>query len=308
MDDSDAPATGHGAAAINGPAATGDSPQIDGSALTALMTAAARAIAADRGGALAPDPYARLFVQAGRLAGLLPATSGEEQELLWEGIATYLDIRSHYFDSYLAAVATPQIVQLAAGLDMRAFRLDWPEGTAIYELDQPVLLEFKRSVLASATGPLPKRPGRRVVVADLLGAWPAALLASGFDPGVPATWIAEGALFYLPAQAEPRIVADICRLSAPGSRLVLEHIPEVGRWMADQRFAEGERVSGVGMTAMLESGTRPSPAALLAERGWTTHEETVGDVARRYGRYSADGPVGSLSMYARYITAQRPVR
>jgi len=41
-------------------------------------------------------------------------------------------------------------VILAAGLDARSWRLPWPDqpdGTTVYELDQPRVLEFKLSTL-----------------------------------------------------------------------------------------------------------------------------------------------------------------
>ena len=72
-----------------------------------------------------------------------------------------------------------QVVILAAGLDSRAYRLDWPAGTTVFEIDQPKVLEYKTSTL-DAHGALPK--ARRVPVAvDLRDDWPAALIAAGFD-------------------------------------------------------------------------------------------------------------------------------
>src|SRR6202041_519386 len=40
-----------------------------------------------------------------------------------------------------------QAVILASGLDARAYRLPWPGGTTVYEIDQPTVIEFKTTTL-----------------------------------------------------------------------------------------------------------------------------------------------------------------
>src|SRR4029077_3791630 len=95
----------------------------------------------------------------------------------------YQAVRTYYFDGYFkAAVRTGirQVVILAAGLDSRAYRLDWPAGTTVFEIDQPKVLDSKTSTL-EAHGAVAR--ARRVPVAvDLRDDWPAALIAAGFDP------------------------------------------------------------------------------------------------------------------------------
>ena len=113
-----------------------------------------------------------------------------------------------------------QIVILAAGLDSRAYRLAWPDGTVIFELDQPRVLEFKREALA-ARGDAPTAERREVAV-DLRNDWPQALRNSGFDPSKPSAWIAEGLLIYLTSTAQRQLFAGIESLAAPGSHLALE--------------------------------------------------------------------------------------
>ena len=39
---------------------------------------------------------------------------------------------------------------MAAGMDTRAFRLDWPLGTHLYELDLPEVLDYKETVVETA--------------------------------------------------------------------------------------------------------------------------------------------------------------
>jgi len=118
----------------------------------------------------------------------------------------YQAVRTHYFDGYFdAAVRTGirHVVILAAGLDSRAYRLNWPAGTTVFEIDQPKVLSYKTSTL-DAHGAAPK--ARRVpVAADLRDDWPAALIAAGFDATQPTAWLAEGLLPYLPGDAQDRL-------------------------------------------------------------------------------------------------------
>jgi hypothetical protein len=83
-----------------------------------------------------------------------------------------------------------EAVILAAGLDARAYRLPWPRGTVVYEVDLPDVVAFKTSTL-SKLGAQPTAE-RRTVAVDLRDDWPAALRAAGFDPQAPAAWSAEG--------------------------------------------------------------------------------------------------------------------
>jgi methyltransferase (TIGR00027 family) len=132
-------------------------------------------------------------------------------------------VRTRYFDTYFeaaAAVGVRQIGILAAGLDSRAYRLHWPDGTVVFELDQPRVLDFKREALA-AHGDQPAVERREVAV-DLRNDWPQALRNNGFDPSKPSAWIAEGLLIYLPATAQHQLFAGIDSLAAPGSHLALE--------------------------------------------------------------------------------------
>ena len=74
--------------------------------------------------------------------------------------------RTKYFDAFFYAAADAgvrQIVIPAAGLDSRAYRLAWPNGTVVYELDQPQVLEFKRDVLGRR-GDAPTAERREIAV------------------------------------------------------------------------------------------------------------------------------------------------
>jgi methyltransferase (TIGR00027 family) len=194
---------------------------------TALFVAAARALEARKPDPAAVDPYAEVFCRAvgGEWADLLDG-SAPDHPLKTEFGDCFVDfqaVRTRYFDNYFeaaAAVGVRQIVLLAAGLDARAYRLQWPDGTVVFELDQPRVLEFKRETLA-AQGIEPAAERTEVAI-DLRNDWPQALRDSGFDPAKPSAWIAEGLLIYLPAAAQHQLFAGIDSLAAPGSHLAVE--------------------------------------------------------------------------------------
>ncbi|MBV8929743.1 MAG: SAM-dependent methyltransferase, partial [Mycobacteriaceae bacterium] len=215
---------------------------------TAVMVAAARAAESAREDRLIDDPYAEILVAgagtgswqmmddsvAARLAEI-----DAEAAAIFQQMRTYQAVRTHFFDAFFATAAAAgirQIVILASGLDSRAYRLDWPAGTTVYEIDQPKVLEYKAATLAGH-GAQP-RAVRREVAMDLRFDWPGALRDKGFDSTQPTAWLAEGLLMYLPADAQDRLFAQITELSAPGSRIAVEtagkHAPERRAQMSER--------------------------------------------------------------------------
>jgi methyltransferase (TIGR00027 family) len=128
-------------------------------------------------------------------------------------------LRTRYFDDFLLRVSEQegirQILLMAAGLDTRAFRLDWAEGTRLFELDQPAVLRYKQEILDS----LGARPtcDRRFIPADLTKPWDEILTNNGFDSQKPSCWLLEGFLFYLPNEAITEMIHEVTGLAAPGS-------------------------------------------------------------------------------------------
>ncbi len=156
-------------------------------ALTARWTAMARAKETERPDRLFNDPW------AAKLAG--PEGEAWAAQQTGSPFSTApMVIRTRFFDDFLLQAAEQdqirQIVMLGAGLDTRAFRLDWPENTHVFELDQPAVLDYKEQVLRSAGA----QPAcyRHAVAIDLTGPWEEALLHSNFDPQQPSGWLAEG--------------------------------------------------------------------------------------------------------------------
>jgi methyltransferase (TIGR00027 family) len=134
--------------------------------------------------------------------------------------------RTRFFDDFFSDAADAgvrQAVILASGLDSRAYRLPWPAGTVVFEIDQPDVITFKTETLARL-GAQPTAD-RRTVAVDLRDDWIAALDAAGFDRTKPTAWIAEGLFGYLPPEAQDRLLDAVTDLSAPGSRLGSEAVP-----------------------------------------------------------------------------------
>ncbi|MFD7160063.1 class I SAM-dependent methyltransferase [Kribbella sp. NPDC059898] len=191
---------------------------------TATMSAAARAVASRTEPRLFDDPFAGPLVRAVGVEHIVQLANGDVPiDQLWIDIAK---IRTKFYDEYFLAATESgirQVVILASGLDSRAYRLPWPAGTVVYELDQPEVIDFKTRTL-STLGAAPTAV-RRPVAADLREDWPAALRAAGFDPAQPTAWSAEGLLGYLPADAQDRLLDTITDLSAPASRVATESKP-----------------------------------------------------------------------------------
>lgn len=242
---------------------------------TALFVAAARALEAQKPDPLVVDEYAEVFCRAvgGHWSEVLDGST-TASKLVSEFGAHFVNFqaaRTHFFDSYFqAAVASGvrQIVILAAGLDSRAYRLDWPDQTVIYELDQPKVLEFKRQVL-TRRGDRP-RAERREIAVDLRTDWPQALKDNGFRPDEPAAFLAEGLMIYLPAETQGQLFAGIDALAAPGSFTAIEE----GEPMPDQAFEaakRAERAAGTdGTFFTLIYNEMVAPAAeWFGAHGWS---------------------------------------
>jgi methyltransferase (TIGR00027 family) len=270
---------------------------------TAVMVAAARAAETERPDPLIRDPYAKVLV-AGAGTGAWEfmlddefvakvADADVEAAAVFEHMGAYQAVRTHFFDAFFAdaaAAGVRQIVILASGLDSRAYRLQWPAGTTVYEIDQPKVLEYKSATL-DEHGVVPTAV-RREVAMDLRFDWPNALRQAGFDAGVPTAWLAEGLLMYLPAEAQDRLFEHITALSAPGSRIAAETMGV----QADERRAQMrerfERIAAqFGMESTLDvqeliysDPDRADVAVWLAQHGWASTATSSRDEMRRLGR------------------------
>ncbi len=259
---------------------------------TATSVAAARALASRGPNPPIHDPYAAELVRAVGIDYCIRVAEGAvdfDDDPLFDGdtMRDQIVVRTRYFDDFLTesvARGIRQVVILASGLDTRAYRMDWPAGTVVFEIDQPAVIEFKTRVLDE----LGAAPGceRRTVALDLREDWPAALRAAGFDPAAPTAWIAEGLLIYLPPDAQDRLLDNVTALSAPGSRLATEHMDSrafTGDWARKLTERGRRHGSDIDLTKLFYSDERTAARDHLAGRGWQI------DIRTTEQAYTANG-------------------
>ncbi len=263
---------------------------------TAFWTASVRARESERQDRLFNDPWAA-------------ALAGEDGKRWIEGrpenSTLPIALRTRYFDDFLQRIANQegirQIVLLAAGLDTRAYRLDWPAGTQFFELDQPEVLEHKEQIMQTAAA----QPScqRFAVGADLTGDWKAALIEAGFKPQAPTGWLMEGFLFYLPNESITHIINAVTGLSAPQSWLGCDIVnaeiltsPLTKAWIDMQAQAGAPWI-----------GTMDDPTNFFGQRGWQASLSQAGAGDANHGRWPY--PVIPITMpgmpHNWYVTAKK---
>jgi len=280
---------------------------VTGVGITALGVAAGRAMETHRDDRLVSDPYAEAFVEAAAPPAPMPTRleDADDREVPWRTMADYMGVRSRYFDDYLVAAGRAgigQVVLLAAGLDVRAYRLDWPDGTTVYELDAPRVLSFKDGVLAAQDAH--PRADRRVVAVDLREEWPVPLQEKGFDRDRPSAWLAEGLLPFLPNPAKERLFRFVTELSVPGSRFEVEHIDDVRGILQEESTQRARDLFGVDIESLWPDDGPFDPVAWLADHGWDVEAERSAHVAERFGRI-LESPNGDPARSSMFITAVR---
>ena len=271
---------------------------------TAVMVALARAAETASPDPLIRDPFAEPLVSTPELDGVreqvaawwAPEPDDESEEAVdSRHMIDYQAVRTHYFDAYFADAGRAgirQVVILAAGLDSRAYRLDWPADTVVYEIDLPKVLEYKSTTLADH-GAKPNAD-RRPVPVDLRHDWPGALREAGFDATRPTAWLAEGLLPFLPAAAEESMFASVDRLSAPGSRIAVEIFGTDDerrreaqvKWeeLRAKRAARGQDTSFNPFDLWFNEEGRPDCADWFTAHDWSTRTVHARDEALRLGR------------------------
>jgi methyltransferase (TIGR00027 family) len=296
---------------------------------TAVMVALARAAETASADPLIRDQFAEPLVSTPELEGVReqvaawwasePDDGSEDGDDLdatvdSEQMINYQAVRTHFFDAYFAdavAAGIRQVVILAAGLDSRAYRLDWPAGTVVYEIDLPKVLEYKAETLAGhgATPIADRRP----VPVDLRHDWPQALRDAGFDATRPTAWLAEGLLPFLPGAAQDAMFASIDALSGSGSRVAVEifgtdeekrrQAQEKWEQLRAKREARGQDTSFNPFDLWFDDEGRPDCADWFAAHSWTTRTVNAREEALRLGRapQSDDRPFTNS-----FVTAAKP--
>jgi methyltransferase (TIGR00027 family) len=263
---------------------------------TATWVAACRAVAGKQPNPLIDDPFADPLVRAvgaeffirvvdGEITdetGGLAADADPDVEFNLQRMVNMMAVRTRYFDDFFTdatASGIRQVVILASGLDSRPYRLSWPEGTVVYEVDQPAVIEFKSAAL-SQLGAHPTAE-RRTVAVDLRDDWLTALRQAGFDETKPAAWSAEGLLMYLPPEAQDRLFDNITTLSARGSQLATEYHVDGMPLLAERAKAMARRWGPFGfdtdVSALVYHGERTPAAEYLHAQGWQISKRSRAD-------------------------------
>jgi len=253
---------------------------------TAIGVALVRAVESQRPDRLFDDPFAGQFLAAApdyvnQRAERARSSGATGPSPMSVALAAHIAVRTRFYDTYLLQAAAEdcrQVVLLAAGLDARAYRLQFPPSTRLFELDLPPVLSFKDRVLGGHTPTCE----RITVPVDLSTPWAQPLRLAGFDPSVPTAWLIEGLLIYLTRDEAAALLDTVNALSAPGSRVSFEQ-------SAATRTADGvEQYRNIGqmtdVVALWKGGLGEDAVAFLDRRGWQARSVDRKATAESYGR------------------------
>ena len=212
---------------------------------TALWAAMYRASENERPDAVFRDPFAKRL--AGSRGQEIATSMPFSERQTWAWIA-----RTHLFDQFIAeqlAQGVDMVVNLAAGLDARPYRMDLPSSLKWIEVDLPELLSYKESILKNE---VPRCRLERVAL-DLSNA---AARRELFDrlagQASKVLIITEGILVYLSAEEVIALAQDlraptsfarwVIDLASPGLlRILQRHLqPKLNEAGAKLRFGPKE--------------------------------------------------------------------
>jgi methyltransferase (TIGR00027 family) len=285
-----------------------------GVAVTAAFGAAARAVATNK--AMLDDPFAEPLVRAAGVDHFVRLIDDDRFGADDADGPRFLDAcaaHTRFVDEFVADAGRAglrQVVILASGLDTRPYRLWWPPGTTVYEIDRPEVLDFKAEALRGLGAEL--TASRRAVGVALHQDWPAALRRVGFDATAPTVWIAEQLLIgYLTPLVQDRLLQGVTAMSAAGSRFAADHMPT---WTplqleAERSFVDGLRQNGVDvdLASLTHAGQYHYVPEYLIVRGWDTTQRNVTELLGAVGlpmrrrRRASD-----TEFLPEYLTATRP--
>ena len=255
-------------------------PSINPIAPTSRWMAAARARESERADRLFCDPL------AAALAGPEGYTWLERMEAAAQsnGPALYPVIRTCFFDDFLLdscrRLGGRQVVLAAAGLDTRAFRLRWPSGTRLYEMDLPEVLNTKEDVIDRA-GAKPNCERLTLGIDLSMATWPEALLACGYRPERPSVWLIEGLLYYLTRTAVHGLLEKVGTLTTTGSLLGLD-VMNRGLFFSPVAWPMQAALARRGAPGRF--GTN-NPETLMARHGWEADVTQPGEEGANFGRW-----------------------
>ena len=169
---------------------------------TALWVAVHRALETERPDAVFRDPYARRLAgeRGEEIVGAL--RDARRHEWVWTA-------RTYLFDQYISeqvAQGTDMVINLAAGLDSRPYRMNLPSSLHWVEVDLPELMAYKEDILRNER---PRCPLERISL-DLrdLEARRALFTRLGHE-SKKAMIVTEGLLIYLTPQQVSELACDL---------------------------------------------------------------------------------------------------
>jgi len=234
---------------------------------TSIGTCWLRALEADKHETerLVYDPFAR------RLCGEAAAGPGttwiHSSDLPMEFWIDMMAVRTRWGDDAIALAGTKQLVILGAGLDSRAWRLVALKDLPVFEIDFPEVQDAKKNLL-SGVDPLANlhSVSTNLAVDD----WGKALLASGFHPELPSTWLLEGLTGYLTTGELRTLFQQIGTLSSSTSSLI-----------ATFTGAGSGHTTDMHRTIYKD---KKEVEDLMAEQGWHGPALDFQDLAAKHGR------------------------
>jgi len=252
---------------------------------TALLTAALRAAETRRPDRLYADPYAGAFageIGPELLAEIRAATFPPGVTRTLPSTPDYNAIRTRFFDDFLVAAADRpgmrQVVLAPCGMDSRPFRLSWPGGVRVFEVDRPPVIAVKEAVLAGVEPTV----DRTTVAVDLReDDWTDRLIAAGYDPAAPSVLLLEGLLYYLPEPAVHHILDGVRAITAPGSIVAADVVNAAALTLPNMRGLL-DVFAGWGCPWLF--GT-DEPEALFARHGIDAVAVQPGEPEADYGRW-----------------------
>lgn len=277
---------------------------MDSLALTARWMAAARARESGRDDRLFDDPFAEALAGEEGFSWLrmLDLSAG----MFAPGPGLYAVVRTRFFDEFLISalqeIGARQVVILAAGMDTRAFRLRWPPGTRLYELDLPEVFEFKEKRLEHAGAQ--SNCERRVIGTNLRkSSWPRLLAEAGYRASEPSVWLAEGFLLYLEESDVHALLDGIASMTCARSKLGADTTNQ-DIFLAPTEFPLLETFAWMGAPLRFGVG---NPEDLLARHGWRARAVQPGEKGASYGRWPYLVPPRQIPGFPRsfLLTAHR---